>query len=57
MTRPIALTIGAVCGAALAWLQSSGFEDTAKASGRLVGGALAGMLVAWLIHRLTGGRR
>lgn len=57
MTRPVALIIGAVCGAFLAWLQTSGFEDTAKAIGRLIGGALFGMLVAWLVHRLTSGRR
>lgn len=57
MTRPVALIIGAVCGATLAWLQTSGFEDTAKAIGRLIGGGLFGMLVAWLIHRLTSGRR
>jgi hypothetical protein len=57
MTRSVALIIGAVCGAFLAWLQSSGFEDTARMLGRLIGGGLFGMFVAWLIHRLSGGRR
>lgn len=57
MSRRTALIIGAVIGAILAWLQTSSFEDTANAIGRLIGGGLFGMLVAWLIHRLTAGRR